>query len=134
LEGDIVASITQQGVIMILTNRFGASCTDLLSVIDNTFGRQFKGISVHATLPNKWVISIQAGDGLYSDPRAKTHSYTSVEIACWPEGEGIANVEALVEKGYMPDCDNVCGWVPVEELQKVISIVANLPRKESTDV
>ena len=119
-------AITQQGVIRLLTDKFKAVCTDLLANEENTFGLRYKGISVHATLPNDWIISIQGGDGIYSEPRAKATYYTELEVACWPIGGEISQVSRLIDQDYMPDCDSVCGWVKVEDLETVISIVATI--------
>jgi hypothetical protein len=90
----------------------------LVGAYDGALEDMRKGISMWCISPTGYTLSIQAGFGLYSEPRAYADMYTSVEIALWKDRGG-----GRKDKGdtYIRDViitsgEDVKGWTDFEEI------------------
>lgn len=75
-------------------------------------------------------ISIQASSGHYSSPRENSLDfYSSVEISYDSEKCLDSNLIQLLSD--YKDCDNICGYVPIEIIEKIIEYHGGIDYKKS---
>lgn len=128
-------TITQRQVLALCTSMGACSVTDLLAPSNKPGWFIFKerGVSVQASFPNGWVLSVQGGDGMYSDPRAKAGAYTELECAILgtkaPDDNGskCKLFYGLMDSGIMNGCETVACYMDVTRLPELVEFVRDLP-------
>jgi hypothetical protein len=90
-----------------------------------TFAAESRGISIQATSPTDYVLSIQAGEGLYSSPRRRADFYTQVEFAIWKtyDTDGIRSGPYIKDGRISNDRDQVYGFETFETLLRAIELI-----------
>jgi len=79
------------------------------------------GIGAHIELGG-FVLSVQAGESIYSTPRENlttADEYSAFEIAVW-EAEG---EQKWVTRDFIETNDDVAGWVTREEIDRVMFLL-----------
>jgi len=94
------------------------------------------GLSIHATSPAGYLLSIQGGEGLRSKPRRKTEEYTEVEFAIWKvEGEGTRSSRFIKDSRINQTNDDVYNYETYEVLMRAIELIESwIPGNDPPDM
>jgi len=85
--------------------------------------RSMKGISLYAISPNGFVLSVQAGFGVRSDPNQAAHEYSTVEAAVWVDGGKGRKIGSFIRDDNFGTEDEVMGNVDFFRLRAMSQII-----------
>lgn len=113
--------MTQDQLTKILENR-DWTVADVREQAD--WKKESCGISIRADSPTGYTLSIQGGEGLYSEPRRKSESYTEVEFAIWKTGSNKEREGKFIRDSRIKDtCDDVYSYETFEVLMRAIDMI-----------
>lgn len=117
-----MSTMTQHSLEKLLTDRGWRILANRHDVEDPW--RESRGISIQAISPNNYVLSIQAGEGLYSTPRRFADSYTAIEFAIWEafDEDGTRHGNFITDP-KINNGDSVVGWADLDHLRKAILVI-----------
>lgn len=90
------------------------------------------GLAIHATSPNGYVLSVQGGHGMYSDPPTVAEAYATAELAVYAEVPYPEEPSALMTR-YMHtslnhgEHNDVIAYAQLHEIAIVVAEVESWP-------
>ena len=120
-------SMTQESLVALLLSRGWRIVMELKDLPETrgTFAAESRGISIQAISLTGYVLSIQAGEGLYSSPRRRADSYNQVEFAIWKTYDDLGSrTGPYIKDGRISrDGDQVYGFETFKTLLRAIELI-----------